>query len=87
MDRFDEEGPEGLRDREREGRPSALKKEAKKEIERLLEGNPTDEGQNATRWTAPRVAEHIERELSIDVHEDTVREMLKQTEDSWTRPR
>ena len=87
IDRFDEEGPSGLYDREREGRPRELGKEARKEIERLLEGNPTEEGQNATRWTAPRIAEHLERELGIDVHEDTVRSALKQMEYSWTRPR
>ena len=82
IDRFEEEGPEGLYDREREGRPPVLGKEAREEIERLLEENPTDEGQNATRWTAPRIAEHLERELGINVHEDTVRDAL-----SWTRPR
>jgi transposase len=87
IDRFDEEGPEGLYDREREGRPPILGEEAREEIERLLEGNPTEEGQNATRWTAPRIAEHLERELGIDVHEDTVRDTLKQMEYSWTRPR
>lgn len=87
IDRFDEEGPEGLRDRKREGRPRALGEEAREEIERLLEGDPTKEGQNATRWTAPRIAEHLERELGIDVHEDTVRDALKQMEYSWTRPR
>ena len=87
IDRFDEEGPSGLYDREREGRPRELGKEARKEIERLLEGNPTEEGQNATRWTAPRIAEHLEGELGIDVHEDTVRSALKQMEYSWTRPR
>jgi transposase len=73
IDRFDEEGPKGLYDWERERRPRELGKEARKEIERLMEGNPTEEGQNATRWTAPRIAEHLERELGIDVHEDTVR--------------
>jgi transposase len=87
IDRFEEEGPEGLYDREREGRPPVLGKEAREEIERLLEGNPTDEGQNATRWTAPRIAEHLERELGIKVHEDTVRDALNQMEYSWMRPR
>ena len=86
IDRFEEEGPEGLYDREREGRPPVLGKEAREEIERLLEGNPTDEGQNATRWTASRIAEHLERELGINAHEDTVRDALNQMEYSWTRP-
>ena len=79
IDRFDKEGPGGLYDREREGRPPILGEEAREEIERLLEGNPTEEDQNATRWTAPRIAEHLERELGVDVHEDTVRGVLKKT--------
>jgi transposase len=87
IDRFDEEGPGGLYDREREGRPPEIDEEAREEIERLLEGNPTKEGQNATRWTAPRIAEHLERELGVDACEDTVRSALKQMEYSWTRPR
>ncbi len=70
IDRFDEEGPEGLHDRKRDGRPRELGKEAREEIDRLLERNPTEEGQNATRWTAPRIAEHLDRELDIDVHEN-----------------
>jgi len=87
LDRFDEEGPDGLYDREREGRPPILGEEAREEIERLLEGNPTEEGQNAMRWAAPRIAEHLERELGIDVHEDTARDALEQMGYSWTRPR
>lgn len=45
------------------------------------------EGQNATRWTPPCIAEHLDRELDIDVHEDTVRRALKQMEYRWMRPR
>ena len=44
MDRFDEEGPSGLYDRGREGRPRKITDEVEEETERLLEGNPTEEG-------------------------------------------
>ena len=102
MDRFDEEGPSGLYDREREGRPRKIGEQAEAEIQRLLEGNPskgnpskgnpskgnpTEEGQNATRWTAPRIAKHLKRKLGVDVHEDTIRGALQRMEYSWTRPR
>lgn len=87
MDRFDDEGPAGLYDRDREGRPRKIDEQVEAEIERLLEGNPTDEGQNATRWTAPRIAEHLKRELDVEVHEGTVRDALERMEYSWTRPR
>ncbi|PEN04479.1 hypothetical protein CRI93_14960 [Longimonas halophila] len=87
MDRFDEEGPEGLFDREREGRPRKIDDEVEREIEKLLQTDPTEEGENASRWTTPRIAEYLERELGVDVHPETVREALKRLEYSWTRPR
>lgn len=85
--RFDAEGPEGLFDRDREGRPPKIDEEAQAEIERLLETDPTEEGENATRWTTPRLAKHLDEELGIDVHPETVRDALKRLEYSWTRPR
>lgn len=87
LDRFDEEGPSGLYDREREGRPRKMTEEVEEEIERLLEGNPTEEGENATRWTTGRIKEHLKRELGVDVHPETVREALSRLQYSWTRPR
>ncbi len=87
MDRFDEEGPSGLYDRDREGRPPKIDEEVEQEIERLIEGNPTEEGENATRWKTGRIAEYLDRELGVDVHPETVREALNRLDYSWTRPR
>ena len=87
LDRFDKEGPSGLYDRERDGRPKKITDEVEEEIKRLLEGDPTEEGENATRWTTGRIAEHLERELDVDVHPETVRDALNRLEYSWTRPR
>jgi len=87
MDRFDEEGPPGLYDRDREGRPRKIDAEVEQEIERLLEGTPTEEGENATRWTTDRIAEYLDQELGVDVHPETVRDALKRLDYSWTRPR
>lgn len=87
LDRFDEEGPLGLYDREREGRPKKITEEVEEEIEALLEANPTEEGENATRWTTGRIAEHLDQKLDVDVHPETVRDALSRLEYSWTRPR
>jgi transposase len=92
MDRFDEEGPSGLYDRDREGRPPKIDEEVEQEIERLLEQNPTGEtlterGENATRQATDRIAEHLDRELGVDVHPETVRDALNRLDYSWTRPR
>lgn len=60
LDRFDQ-GPSGLYDREREGRPKKIPEEVEAEIEVLLDGNPTEEGENATRPATDRIAEHLEK--------------------------
>ncbi len=87
MDRFDEGGPLSLCDQEREGRPPKLDEEAQDEIERVIEEPPTEEGYNATRWTAPRLARHLEEELGVEVHPETVRRALRRLQFSWKRPR
>lgn len=87
MDRFDECGPEGLFDEDREDRPRKLGAEAEAEVERVLKQPPTEEGYNATRWTAPRLVRHLEKALDIDVHPDTMRRALRRLEYSWKRPR
>jgi transposase len=87
IERFDTEGPGGLYDREREGRPPEIGEEAEDELRRLLEHPPTEEGYDFTRWTTPRLAEHLKRELGVDVHPETVRQALRRLDFRWKRPR
>jgi len=91
IDRFDEEGPSGLYDQDREDRPRKLGPAAENELERVLEGPPTGEGYNASRWTAPRLARHLarhlERKLGTRVHSDLGRRALRRLSYSWKRPR
>lgn len=87
MERFDEEGPSGLYDREREGRPPKLDEEAEEELRCVLAGPPTEEGYEMTRWTTPTLAEHLKRETGADVHPETVRGALGRLGFSWKRPR
>lgn len=87
MERFDQQGPEGLFDLPREGRPPKIDDEAEEEIERVLQAPPTEEGYEASRWTARRLAEHLQEELGIEVHPETVRRALGRLEFSWKRPR
>lgn len=62
-------------------------REAQGEIKRLLKKKSIEEGQNATCWTTPRIAEHLDQKLCVDVHEDTARSALKQMEYGRTCPR
>lgn len=85
--RFDEEGPSGLYDREREGRPPKVDEEAEEELRCVLAGPPTEKGYEMTRWTTPTLAEHLRRETGTDVHPETVRGALGRLGFSWERPR
>jgi transposase len=87
FDRFDEEGPEGLFDLSRSGRPPELDEQAEQEIERVLAGAPVDEGYDFTTWTVPLLNEHLKRKLGLEVSDETVRRALRRLEFVWRRPR
>jgi transposase len=87
FDRFDEEGAEGLYDRERSGRPPEIDEAAQKELERLLKRSPQEEGYDFTTWTTPLLVTHLKERLGIDVSEGTVRRTLHRLEFVWRRPR
>ena len=87
IERFDDEGPDGLHDRGRDGRPRKVDEEADAELLRVLDGSPTDEGYEFSNWTVPRLAAHLERGLGLDVHPETVRQALHRLRFSHTRPR
>lgn len=87
FDRFDETGPEGLFDQQRSGRPPELDAQAEREIERVLERSPVDEGYDFTTWTVPLLNEHLKRKLSLEVSDETVRRALRRLEFVWRRPR
>jgi transposase len=87
FDRFDAEGPEGLFDRERSGRPREIDEEAEAELERLLEHPPLEEGYAFTTWTVPLLRSHLREQLDLDVSDQTVRRALHRLEFVWRRPR
>lgn len=87
LDRFEADGPDGLYDRERSGRPPEIGSEALGELERLTETSPLDEGYEFTTWTTPLLASHLKEHMGIDVSDDTVRRALKSLAFVWRRPR
>ena len=58
--RFNEEGPEGLYDRPRSGRPPKVDEEAEQVIEETMSEPPTEEGYNFTYWTVPLLTQHLQ---------------------------
>ena len=87
LDRFEAEGPPGLFDRERSGRPRRIDEEAEAELERLLEGSPQAEGYAFTTWTVPLLASHLAERMGVEASEDTVRRAVHRLKFVWRRPR
>jgi transposase len=87
FDRFDAQGPEGLYDRPRAGRPPKVTDEVKETLEETLDDPPTHQGYTFTVWTVALLREHIESELGVQVCEDTTRRTLHQLGFRWRRPR
>lgn len=86
LDRFEAQGPEGLHDYERSGRPPEIDGGALEELERLVETSPLDEGYEFTTWTTPLLRSHLKEHMGIEVSDDTVRRTLDRLEFVWRRP-
>lgn len=87
LDRFAEDGAEGLYDEEREGRPPKLDAEARQFLEETVAQSPTEWGYNFTRWTLPLLTSHLKQELGVEVSTETVRKTLDDRGYCWGRPR
>lgn len=63
--RFEQEGIEGLKDKEGRGRTSRLNELQHLRIKELLKEQPEDHGYNSATWTGPMLMEWIEKEYGI----------------------
>jgi transposase len=87
LGRFEAEGPEGLLDLPRSGRPRGIDDEAEKQLRQLLEESPSEEGYDFTTWTAPLLQAHLATHEGVEVSEDSVRRALHRMDFVWRRPR
>jgi len=87
--RFDEEGVEGLRDRERPGRPRAADKAFEKRLLELVASEPQkiDPECPFTVWTVDRLLLRMAHEGFPSVSDDTVRRVLHRHEFAFLRPK
>lgn len=87
FERFEAEGPAGLYDRPREGRPSKVDEETEEELERVLSQAPTEQGYNFSYWTIPLLQEHLAQTLDKELCKETLRQSLHTLAYRWRRPR
>lgn len=85
--RWRQEGLDGLRDKQRTGRPEIGTAAVKAEVEKLLETDPQELGYAFTVWNVPRLLAHLEQEKGIRMHENTLRNLLSQMDYAYRRPK
>lgn len=87
LGRFDEEGPAGLLDRPRSGRPRKANHEVVASVEGLIGDDPAKAGYLATIWTVAMMALALTKKVGVALSESTVRAIFKQLDLRWGRPR
>lgn len=87
FDRFDAEGPAGLYDRPRSGRPPKVNDETQEVLEQAVTQSPLELGYNFTHWTVPLLCQHIAETVGQVLCHETVRTALHALGFRWRRPR
>jgi len=77
VQRFAQEGPQGLRDRPRSGRPPKLTCELEQHLNRLVEQDPLQHGACASQWSCRELATVFARETGVHLGRESVRGVLK----------
>ena len=87
MRRFDREGPAGLFDEPRSGRPRKAGDKVRTTLKTLLEQDPQRSGYLATFWTVAMLLTALVAQLQVCLSPSTLRNVLHQLELRWRRPR
>src|SRR4030067_554111 len=85
--RFNAEGPAGLYDRPRRGRPRKVTPEVAQAMLELIEDDPQQAGYLATFWTVAMLALALLDKLKVTLSLSSVRGTLHRLDLRWGRPR
>ncbi len=85
--RFNQEGPAGLLDLPRSGRPCKVTKEVVETTGELICDDPQREGYVATFWTVAMMVLALVGKLGVQLSPSTVRAVFKELDLRWGRPR
>jgi transposase len=75
--RFANQGPQGLVDRPRSGRPPKVTCELEKHLNRLVDQDPLQQGSLHSQWSCQELATVLARQTGVQVSRESVREVLK----------
>jgi transposase len=85
--RFNEDGPAGLYDLPRSGRPRKVTPQVLEATDTLIRDDPQREGCLATFWTTAMIVLALAGKLGVKLSRSTVRVILRQLDLRWGRPR
>jgi transposase len=85
--RFNQDGPLGLYDQERSGRPRKVNSPEEKALLDCIDRDPLEEGSIATFWTVAMLVLNLINKLQTVVSGSTVRHVLHRIGLRWGRPR
>ena len=77
VQRFAQEGPQGLRDRPRSGRPPKLTCALEQHLNRLVDQDPVQHGAVSSQWSCRELATVLARETGVQLGRESVRCVLK----------
>jgi transposase len=79
VQRFAQEGPPGLRDRPRSGRPPKVTCELEHHLQRLVEQDPLQHGARSSQWNCRELATVLSQQTGVSLSRESVRCALKKT--------
>jgi putative transposase len=79
VQRFAQEGPQGLRDHPRSGRPPKVTCELEQHLNRLVDQDPLQHGALASQWSCRELATVLAHQTGIALGRESVRCLLKKT--------
>src|SRR5262245_28640791 len=77
--RFAQQGPQGLMDRPRPGRPPKVTGELEQHLNRLVEQDPLEHGSLHSQWSCRELATVLARETGVQLGRESIRCVLKKT--------
>jgi transposase len=85
--RFDAEGPAGLYDEPRSGRPRKLTDSVRTKLVEMVQQDPEQSGYRATFWTVAMLVLALTDKLRVRLSVSSIREALHRAKLAWGRPR
>jgi len=85
--RFNAEGPAGLYDRLRSGRPRKAGRRVMEAIVEMIQRDPRREGFSATSWSVAMLVLTLTKKVGVELSRSTVRATLHHLGLRWGRPR